>query len=405
MRKRLMSGLLAGLMCVGMLAGCGSNAGNETAGNGVEGNAAVSDSTEVGENAAAEVSANENEATAAGEEATRTIVDHLGHEVTIPAEIERIAITSITPLPSVYCMFEGSADRLIGISPSSMAAAENSLLAEIVPGIVDVPTDFMAGGEVNIEELVAMDPDVVFYNASQEEEYEKLTAAGLNAVAFSTTQWGSDSVETFEAWVTLLGEVLNEEDKAAGITEYGREVYDMIQERVASVDESEKPRVLFLYMYKDGVIQTSGSNHFGQYWADATGAINVAEDSDARGFEINMEQVYEWDPDMIYITNFVPYLSEDLYNNAIEGHDWSVVRAVQEENVYKCPLGVYRWYPPSSDTPLMLLWMAKTNYPELFEDIDLEAEMKEYYQKFYGVELTDENIEMIFNPSREAAGA
>ena len=132
MRKRLMSGLLAGLMCVGMLAGCGSNAGNETAGNGVEGNAAVSDSTEVGENAAAEVSANENEATAAGEEATRTIVDHLGHEVTIPAEIERIAITSITPLPSVYCMFEGSADRLIGISPSSMAAAENSLLAEIV---------------------------------------------------------------------------------------------------------------------------------------------------------------------------------------------------------------------------------------------------------------------------------
>lgn len=398
--KRFISGLLTAVMCVGLLAGCGSTA-KDNASTG----AAESTVAENAGNTETEISSNDNAMTGDAENGTRTIVDHAGHEVTLPAEINRIAITSITPLPSVYCMFEGSADRLIGISPSSMAAAENSLLAEIVPDIVDVPTDFMAGGEVNIEELIAMEPDVVFYRAGNEEEYQQLTAAGLTAVAFSTTDWGSDSVETFEAWVTLLGEVLQEEDKAAGIAEYGREVYDMIQERVATVDESEKPRVLFLYKYSDGSIQTSGNSHFGQYWADATGAINVAEENDASNVEINMEQVYEWDPDMIYITNFVPYLSEDLYNNAIDGHDWSVVRAVQEENVYKCPLGVYRWYPPSSDTPLMLLWMAKTNYPELFEDIDLETEMKEYYKNFYNVELTDENIEKIFNPSREAAGA
>lgn len=389
MKKRLVSGLLAVMMCVGLLAGCGSNT-NE-ADNSTTGEGTVVESTEITE--------------ANGEEATRTVVDHLGNEVEVPAEIETIVTTSILPLPSVYCMFAGSAEKLIGMSPSSMAAAENSLLAEIMPEILDVSTDFMTGGEVNVEELVAMNPDVVFCNASQTEEYEKLKAAGLTVIAVSTSNWGSDSVETFEGWVTLLGEVLDEEDKAAGIAEYGREVYDMIQERVATVDESERPRVMFLYKYNDGVIQTSGNSHFGQYWAEATGAINVAEEQDASGLEINMEQVYEWDPDMIYITNFVPYLPEDLYNNAIEGHDWSVVTAVREGQVYKCPLGVYRWYPPSSDTPLMLLWMAKTNYPELFSDIDLEAEMKEYYQKFYGIELTDEDIVKIFNPTREAAGA
>lgn len=389
MKKRLVSGLLAAMMCVGLLAGCGSNT-NE-ADNSTTGEGTVVESTEITE--------------ANGEEATRTVVDHLGNEVEVPAEIETIVTTSILPLPSVYCMFAGSAEKLIGMSPSSMAAAENSLLAEIMPEILDVSTDFMTGGEVNVEELVAMNPDVVFCNASQTEEYEKLKAAGLTVIAVSTSNWGSDSVETFEGWVTLLGEVLDEEDKAAGIAEYGREVYDMIQERVATVDESERPRVMFLYKYNDGVIQTSGNSHFGQYWAEATGAINVAEEQDASGLEINMEQVYEWDPDMIYITNFVPYLPEDLYNNAIEGHDWSVVTAVREGQVYKCPLGVYRWYPPSSDTPLMLLWMAKTNYPELFSDIDLEAEMKEYYQKFYGIELTDEDIVKIFNPTREAAGA
>ncbi len=393
MRKRVLTSLLTAVMCVGLLAGCGGS--TETP----ESSSTMPESVvQIEEESVAEAEAIVAE--------TRTIVDHLGNEVVIPAEINTIVTTSITPMPSVYCMFAGSAERLIGMSPSSKAAAENSLLAEIMPEICDVSTDFMTGGEVNVEELLAMNPDIVFVNASQEEEYNKLAAAGLTVIAVSTTEWGSDSVETFEGWITLLGEVLGEEDKAAGITEYGREVYNMIQERVATVEESERARIMFLYNYKNGTIKTSGNNHFGQYWAEASGAINVAQDHDARGLEINMEQIYEWDPDMIFITNFVPYLAEDLYNNAgCEGHDWSVVRAVQEENVYKCPLGVYRWYPPSSDTPLMLLWLAQTIYPELFEDIDLEQEMKEYYMNFYNIELTDEDIEKIFNPTREAAGA
>lgn len=393
MRKRVLKSMMAAVMSISLLAGCGGSA------EAPEGSSAAEESVvQIQEESVAEAETIVSE--------TRTIVDHLGNEVVIPAEINTIVTTSITPMPSVYCMFAGSAERLIGMSPSSKAAAENSLLAEIMPEICDVSTEFMTGGEVNVEELLAMDPDIVFCNASQEEEYNKLVAAGLTVVAVSTTAWGSDSVETFEGWITLLGEVLGEEDKAAGITEYGREVYNMIQERVASVEESERPRIMFLYNYKNGTIKTSGNNHFGQYWAEASGAINVAQDHDARGLEINMEQIYEWDPDMIFITNFVPYLAEDLYNNAgCEGHDWSVVRAVQEENVYKCPLGVYRWYPPSSDTPLMLLWLAQTIYPELFEDIDLEQEMKEYYSNFYNIELTDEDIEKIFNPTREAAGA
>lgn len=395
MKKKWMSGLLAVMMSVGLFAGCAGSADEKNSHTSVTEESGV-ESTET---------ADEGNGTNTEGEGTRTVVDHLGNAVELPARINRIVTTSITPMPSVICMFEGSAEKLIGMSPSSMSAAENSILAEIMPGILDVSTDFMSGGDVNVEALIAMNPDVVFCSANQTEEYEKLRAAGLNVIAVSVSDWGSDAVATFEAWIKLLGEVLDEEDKAAGITEYGRAIYEMIAERVAIVEESEKPRILFLYKYSDGVIQTSGSNHFGQYWADATGAVNVAEESDASALEINMEQIYAWNPDMIYVTNFVPYLPEDFSDNAIDGHDWSVVSAVQNEKVYKCPLGVYRWYPPSSDAPLMLLWMAKTNYPELFADIDLEAEMKEYYQNFYDIELTDEDIAKIFNPSREAAGA
>lgn len=376
LKKKVLSIFAAGLLCLGVISGC---APADESGTG-----SASDDTPK----------------------TRVITDHAGHEVEIPTEINRIVITSITPLPSVYSLFEGSADRLIGMSPASMASTEHSLLADTIPGITDVSTEFMSGDEVNIEELLAMKPDVVFYRAENQEEYQQLSEVGIPAVGFSTSQWDSNSIETFEGWVTLLGDVLQQQDKADGITEYGREVYDMIQSRLAEAgDNLKKPRVLWLFRYDNGVVKTVGKNHFGEYWANATGAINVAQDTDAANFEVNMEQIYEYDPDMIYITNFAPYLPEDLYNNAIEGNDWSVVRAVQEKKVYKCPLGMYRWYPPSSDTPLMLLWLAKNHHPDLFADIDMNKELKTYYQRFYQVELTDENIAKIFSPSREAAGA
>ena len=120
--------------------------------------------------------------------------------------------------------------------------------------------------------------------------------------------------------------------------------------------------------------------------------------------EINMEQIYEWNPDMIFITNFSPVLPEDLYSNSIEGHDWSHVKAVMEGKVYKFPLGMYRWFPPASDTPLVLKWLAKTIQPEIFSYIDMDQEIKDYYKKYYDVTLTEEDLDKIYNPAREASG-
>ena len=52
----------------------------------------------------------------------------------------------------------------------------------------------------------------------------------------------------------------------------------------------------------------------------------------------------------------------------------------------------------------MLLWMAKQNHPQLFEDIDFNQTMKDFYKQFYNFDLTDEDIEQVFTPVREAAG-
>lgn len=330
---------------------------------------------------------------------THTIIDHAGNEVAIPATINRIVISS-TPLPSAYVMFAGSAEKLVGMIPSSYAAASNSLLAELMPEITEVSTDFMNGSDINIEQLMLIDPDIVFCTETQ---YEALTKAGIPAVVFSSSNFGYNAIETFGAWVTLFGQIFQDEERATDIVEYGNQVYDMIQARLAEAGDSlEKPQTFFYFNYTDGVVYTSA--HFAEWWANAVGAVNSATGIEGSSVEVNMEQIYEWNPDFIFLTNFIPFLEEDIYNNTIEDQDWSTVKAVQDGKVYKIPLGVYRWFPPSADTPLMLMWLAKTVHPDLFSDIDMEQETVNYYKNFYGIDLTEEQLTMIYNPSRDASG-
>ena len=356
-----------------------------------------------GNSAAEDAEQNTETAESAESAGTRTVVDDTGVEVEIPEKLDRIVISSILPLPSVYCFFRGSSEGLVGIHPSSMAAAENSYLTTVYPEITELDTSFVENGEINIEQLMKLEPDVVFYSATNTDEREMYDNAGIKAIGFSTTLSDYNCIETFANWVDLLGQIFGDSDRAQEVIEYGRSVEAQVLEKTATLSDEEKPKVLVLFNYGDGTITTSGSNFFGEYWIEAAGGINVAAELNGQP-EINMEQIYAWNPDMIFITNFSSVLPEDLYNNTIEGDDWSNVKAVQEGQVYKFPLGMYRWFPPSSDTPLALMWLAKTIQPEVFADIDIDQEIKDYYVKYYNVELTDDDLQVIYNPAREAAG-
>ncbi len=337
---------------------------------------------------------------------TITITDHGDNQVTLPRQIDRIVVTDIYPLPSVITVFLGSADKLVGIHPTSMSAAQSGLLGEIFPEILEADTSFMTGSDLNIEQLLSLEPDVVFYTAGNTQLQSALENAGIPAVGVSPTKWDYDIIETYDQWIALLAQIFPENAETSDlVSQYSEEIYSMVQERVAGIPEEEKKDILFLFQYSDQQMITSGKNFFGQFWAEAVGGRNVAEEVQAENSNavINMEQVYQWNPDVIFITNFTPAQPEDLYTNAIGGDDWSQVEAVSTRQVYKLPLGTYRSYTPSTDTPVTLLWMAQKVYPELFEDIDINAEVRDYYQQLYGIQLTDEQIEKMYHPSSDAA--
>ena len=46
--------------------------------------------------------------------------------------------------------------------------------------------------------------------------------------------------------------------------------------------------------------------------------------------------------------------------------------------------------------------MAKQAYPDKFKDVDITKETKEYYKAVFGIEITDTQVEKMFNSKAEA---
>lgn len=386
MKKRIISLCLSLTIVMGALTGCSVNKNN-----------AQDESTSTSQETTTETNEGTNVETG-----TRTVVDHAGNEVVLPEKIERVVIASVWPLASVYVLSMGT-DKLVGLDPAIISAAESSMLAKIAPEISDIESGFSQNGYMNAEELMKLDPDVVLYATSVPEDYEVATQAGIPAVGFDIGIEDFNAVETINTWIELLEEVMGEDLSSETYVEYGQEMQAFVSERLAGVKEEDKPTAMIIHKYNENMLSVPGLATWADYWITASGGINVASEIEGTK-EIGIEQIYNWNPDKIFITNFNDALPEDILNNTLAGSDWTGLSAYKNQDVTKLPLGMYRWYVTCSDSPLMLLWMAMENHPALFEDVDFNQVMKDFYQQFYNFELTEEDIELILNPVREAAG-
>ncbi len=343
------------------------------------------------------------EAKNSSESSTHVVIDHLGKSVEVPNEINNVVVTDIYPLPSVLTIFFDSADKIVGMAPPSMIAAKNSLLSELYPNILNAKTNFISGANINMEELIKLNPDVVFYPASDPTEGELLSNAGIPAIAISVNKWDYNAIETLNNWIDLISQVFNVNDRAEIAKKYSNDVLELVKDRVKDIKDEDRRRAFFLFQYNENQMMTSGRNFFGNWWAEAIGAKNVASElTKDNSVAVNMEQVYDWNPDLIYITNFTTAYPNDLYDNTIGNYNWSEIDAVKNKECYKMPLGMYRTYTPGIDTPITLYYLAKCAYPDLFSDINIVEEVKKYYKEVFNINLTDSQVDKIFNPNKAA---
>ena len=90
----------------------------------------------------------------------------------------------------------------------------------------------------------------------------------------------------------------------------------------------------------------SGTDSFDAYaqsFFDKAGIQNSAVGVKGTA-EVSMEQIYEWNPDMIIVFLDVP--AKSIIDNSIKGQDWSLLDAWKNGAVYDVPRTTYSWITP-----------------------------------------------------------
>ncbi len=378
--------LLASML---LLTACTSNSNKNTA------PSSVAETTSVEATTAADK--NETDSKADNQlSGTHVVVDHAGNQVEVPNKIERVVIDQIPILSTYMAYFKGSAPHIVGYSGSFKETISETALKNIAPELLESSDTVYAQSDLNIEEIIKLKPDVIFYNANNKEHAQILASSGIPSIGFATVGADSpaDPIERYKQWLMLLEEVFGEKGKMDGFIEAGDKIVIDVKNRIENIPENKRPSSMILFKLIDGVPQVSGKGVFGDYWLQHLGVKNVVEE--AKGFaQVSFEQIYKWNPQILFINGpgLLKLNRQDVIENKVEGIDFSTIQAVKDERVYNTTLGMWNWFTPNPDAPLVLAWLACNTYPEEFSDYPLETVIRDYYKNFYGYEITDEEME------------
>jgi iron complex transport system substrate-binding protein len=194
--------------------------------------------------------------------------------------------------------------------------------------------------------------------------------------------------------VETMGRILDREKKASDFTRYYRQAIARVKERTDKIADADK---LTVYHAINEAFRTDGP---GTLEADWTGACNVLNVSVGKGLLekkrnkrfAGMEQILMWNPEII-IAN-----EAKTTQKILSDPQWAPIKAVQTGRVFTIPVGISRWgHPGGLETPLAILWTAKTAYPDLFTDLDLKTEVRQFYQRFFDLTLDDPTIERVLS--------
>lgn len=321
---------------------------------------------------------------------TREITDMAGRKVTVPTAENIESVFSAGPVAAIF-LYMVAPDKLLGWN-YELNDVEKSI---ILDKYQDLP-NFGMGDAVNYEAVIAANPTIAInsgkINDTMVSDCDALSESlGIPVVAVDNEL--NNSAEAFR----FMGELLGVEDHAEELAQYAEQVFTDIN---ALSDIPEEKKVSVYFGNGEDSLETAprGSQH--AQILDVINAVNVAdlELGDGSRVQISAEQLLAWDPDVI-VVNGEPKAdksgssaAEDILSNP----DYASLKAVQDQKVYGTPNAPFSWVdrPAGPNRLIGMRWFSALIYPEYIK-CDINEEIHKFFNLFYHVDLSDEQLENV----------
>lgn len=239
------------------------------------------------------------------------------------------------------------------------------------------------------EKILTCDPDIVI---SEYEDVEKADALQQQlGVPVITLKTGSDGVfdEAFAGSMKLMGSIFGEEEKAEKLVSFVQSETAEITARTANVAEEEKPSVYICGLGNWGTTNhlMTAQNYVSLNIANVKNAVSGLATDGIQSIEAEKFVALGEDMEIIIldaaaVKNIAPLYQEDpaMFDTCAAWKNGEVYLEM-----------AYNAYYTNYEIALLNTWfIAKTVYPELFEDIDMTEKTNEVTEMFLGKALAEE---------------
>ncbi|WP_420557502.1 iron ABC transporter substrate-binding protein [Roseovarius sp.] len=315
----------------------------------------------------------------------RTITDSAGRIVEIPDDVTTVFAAGP---PAAILLYIMKPEAMTGW-PRALRPEERAYIDEPYRDLPETGRLTGRGGEANLERVLQIEPDLILDFGSVRDTYIDLAdrvqdQTGIPYILID------GRFENTPAALRLLGEALGVPERGAALAKDVEATFARIDAVLEDVPEVDRPRV-YLARGPEG-LETGMKGSINTEIIERAGGRNVADDGGAtRGLvQVSIEQVIVANPDTIVTWD------PNFYAKVFDDPLWQGMDAVKDGRVFLSPTAPFGWIdrPPSLNRMMGLIWMAGLLYPDRWEG-DLRAETRAFYELYYHVDLSDEELERL----------
>jgi iron complex transport system substrate-binding protein len=317
-----------------------------------------------------------------------TVTDALGREVNFQSAPKRIALAGKANLlvADALYLFPEAKERIAILGKGTQGTG--NFLAVIDPGYDSKPT---MENDVGPEQIAAEQPDAVVLKSYLAETLGK----PLEEVGIPVIYVDFETPEQYYRDLKTLGQLFQDEARAQEVTEFYRSRLDAITEKASGLTDEAKPKVLLLYYNdKDGNIafNVPPMGWIQTMMVENGGGIPIWKNANlGQGWtKVSLEQTAAWDADQIFIISYFKPVDE-VVESLKADPQWQALRAVKDGQLYGFASDMLSWDQADARWILGQTWLASKMNPDLFSDLDIQAEARTFFTQLYS--LSDETYE------------